>query len=127
MHASAHMTRPGYLTRGGRLSAAVSCQRAPLRPHIGYTQPTGAWLLRRSGGRRQVSVTPSRTVVVGDEVVGVVWPARGGGYTLRTGTRLARAKIHHFSPAEGLPGLLAYLEKRFGAAPRFVPALDIDA
>ena len=74
-----------------------------------------------------VTVTQSRTVVVGDEVVGVAWPARGGGYTLRTGTRLARAKIHHFSAAEGLPGLIAYIEARFGAAPRFIPALDDDA
>jgi len=74
-----------------------------------------------------VSVTQTRTVVVGDEVVGVAWSARGGGYTLRTGARLARAKIHHFSAAEGLPGLIAYLEKRFGAAPRFVPATDDDA
>ena len=61
----------------------------------------------------------SQIVIVGDEAVGVVWPARGGGYTLRTGPSLARAKIHHFSPAEGLPGLIAYIEKRFGAAPRF--------
>ena len=68
-------------------------------------------------------MTQSRTVVVGDEPVGVVWPARGGGYTLRTGPSLVGAKIHHFSAAEGLPGLIAYIEKRFGAAPRFVPAL----
>jgi hypothetical protein len=73
-----------------------------------------------------VSMQQTRMVVVGDEAVGVVWAARGGGYTLRTGTRLARAKIHHFSAAEGLPGLIAYLEERFGGAPRFVPALDED-
>ena len=66
----------------------------------------------------------SRTVEVGGEPVGVVWPARGGGYTLRTGPSLVRAKIHHFSAAEGLPGLIVYLEKRFGAEPRFIPPLE---
>ena len=68
--------------------------------------------------------TQSRTVVVEGEPVGVVWPARGGGFTLRTGSSLVRAKIHHFSAAEGLPGLIAYLEKRFGATPQFTPAVD---
>ena len=63
-------------------------------------------------------------MVVGSETVGVVWPARGGGYTLRTGPSLVRAKIHHFSAAEGVPGLVAYIEERFGAAPRFVPPLE---
>lgn len=66
----------------------------------------------------------SQIVIVGDQPVGAVWRARGGGYTLRTGPSLARAKIHHFSAAEGLPGLIAYIEKRFGAAPRFTPVLD---
>jgi hypothetical protein len=74
-----------------------------------------------------VIVEQTRTVVVGDEAVGVIWPARGGGYTLRTGARLARAKIHHFSAAEGLPGVIAYIEERFGGPPRFVPARDEDA
>jgi hypothetical protein len=69
-------------------------------------------------------VAESRMVIVGDEAVGVVWRARGGGYTLRTGPNLARAKIHHFSAAEGLPGLIAYIEKRFGASPRFTLLLD---
>ena len=66
----------------------------------------------------------SQTVIVRGEAVGVVWPARGGGYTLRTGPSLVRAKVHHFSAAEGLPGLIAYLEKRFGGTPQFIPALD---
>jgi len=35
-----------------------------------------------------------------------------------------RAKIHHFSAAEGLPGLIAYLEMRFGGTPQFIPAVD---
>jgi len=69
-------------------------------------------------------VAESRIVIVGDQPVGVVWPARGGGYTLRTGSSLARAKIHHFSAAEGLPGLIAYIEQRFGATPRFAPVPD---
>ena len=69
-------------------------------------------------------MTETRTVMVGGEPVGVVWPARGGGYTLRTGPSLVRAKIHHFSAAEGVPGLVAYIEERFGATPRFVPPLE---
>ena len=64
-------------------------------------------------------MSESRVVIVDDESVGIVWPARGGGYTLRTGPHLARAKIHHFSANEGLPGVVAYIEKRFGATPRF--------
>lgn len=53
--------------------------------------------------------------------VGAFWAARGGGYTLRTGPSLVRARVHHFSEAEGLEGLAAYVEKRFGARPELVP------
>ncbi len=56
-------------------------------------------------------------VVVNGEDVGVCWAARGGGYTLRTGDSLVQPIIHHFSHNEGLEGLEAYVEKRFGARP----------
>jgi hypothetical protein len=63
-------------------------------------------------------------VVVGGQVVGLCWPARGGGYTLRTGESLVQPNIHHFSTAEGLDGLAAYIERRFGARPTLVPIAD---
>ena len=61
------------------------------------------------------------SVMVEGREVGLLWPARDGGYTLRTGTSLIRPKIHHFSPNEGLPGVATYLEKRFGGATELVP------
>ena len=61
----------------------------------------------------------ARVLVNGVEV-GLLWPARGGGYTLRTGNSLVRAKIHHFSANEGIPGLVRYIEERFGATPEIV-------
>lgn len=65
---------------------------------------------------------PIRYVMVQGQRVGVFWPARGGGYTLRSGPSLVRAKIHHFSQAEGVDGLAAYITQRFGEAPQFVEA-----
>lgn len=61
-------------------------------------------------------------VVVQGARVGVIWPARGGGFTLRTGASLIRPRVHHFSLDEGLQGVVAYVVKRFGAEPEFVPA-----
>jgi hypothetical protein len=58
-------------------------------------------------------------VVVNGDRVGVVWPARGGGFTLRTGASLIRPRVHHFSLEEGLEGVVAYIVKRFGAEPEF--------
>jgi hypothetical protein len=65
-------------------------------------------------------MTPS-DVLVNGEIVGVCWPARGGGLTLRTGPSLVRPRVHHFSASEGEAGLRAYIERRFGAEPVFVP------
>ena len=59
-------------------------------------------------------------VLVGGEQIGILWAARGGGYTLRTGASLVRPKVHHFSPNEGIAGLTAYIEERFGGAPELV-------
>ncbi len=63
----------------------------------------------------------SWNVVVEGTEVGLLWSARGGGYTLRTGASLIRPKIHHFSPNEGLPGVAVYVKQRFGAEPEMVP------
>ena len=59
-------------------------------------------------------------VLVGGEQVGILWAARGGGYTLRTGASLVRPNVHHFSPNEGMAGLTAYIEERFGGTPELV-------
>ncbi len=63
-------------------------------------------------------------VRVNGREVGVCWVARGGGYTLRTGESLAHPFIHHFSHNEGMEGLAAYVEKRFGAKPVLAPTSD---
>jgi hypothetical protein len=65
--------------------------------------------------------THAWSVRVGGIEVGAFWPARGGGYTLRTGGSLVRARVHHFSAAEGLEGLAAYVTKRYGAPPELLP------
>jgi hypothetical protein len=59
--------------------------------------------------------------VNGDQV-GVLWRARGGGFTLRTGRSLTRPRIHHFSHNEGVDGVTAYVATRFGAQPELRPA-----
>jgi hypothetical protein len=68
--------------------------------------------------------THAWSVRVGGVKIGTFWSARGGGYTLRTGASLVRARVRHFSEAEGLAGLAAYVKKRFGAEPEFLPPED---
>lgn len=64
-------------------------------------------------------------VRVDGRAVGAFWPAHGGGYTLRLDPGLARARLRHFSPAEGLDGLVAFLSSRFGGAVQLVPPDDV--
>lgn len=73
----------------------------------------------KDGGdaRRGIGGAGVWRVVVNGERVGVCWAARGGGYTLRTGDSLVQPIVHHFSHNEGLEGLEAYVERRFGARP----------
>jgi len=68
--------------------------------------------------------THAWSVRVGGIEVGTFWPTRGGGYTLRTGESLVRTRVHHFSAAEGLEALAAYVTKRYGAPPEFLPPED---
>jgi hypothetical protein len=67
--------------------------------------------------------TQARTVLIDGRRVGVLWQARGG-YTLRTGQSLVRPNVHHFSPNEGLPGVLAYLARRFDGRPEIATPDD---
>jgi hypothetical protein len=70
------------------------------------------------------TLTHAWSVVVRGQKVGAFWATRGGGYTLRTGPSVVRPRVHHFSEAEGLEGLMAYVEKRFGARPELLPPED---
>lgn len=65
--------------------------------------------------------THAWSVRVGGVEVGVFWPARGGGYTLRTGESPVRARVHHFSATEGLEALAAHVAQRYGAPPELLP------
>lgn len=69
--------------------------------------------------------THAWSVVVGGAKVGAFWPVRGGGYTLRTGASLVRARVRHFSAREGLEGLAAYVARRFGEPPLLLPPEDL--